>query len=293
VLHVATERGTCLLAIIAGVPRAASGPAREGEALGDALLREGALDMEAHRAALLTRVDAEGPVGRWLVDAGLVSRSALECALRAQLRERVLQLFACRSLDYRFEPGDADVGVPPIEEPITSADLVLAALRAQVAQLSEEQLLRMIEPGQLSLNALGRSLTHGAALWPEEAAAVALLTSGASCERIQRATDSAPRALRLLCALTLLSAVTAEPERGGRFALLLRKREQIRRAAPAHALLDLPDGAAPGAGRRALRRLARSLHPDALGPDAPAALRDASHEVMEGLVEAERTLRAD
>ena len=65
----------------------------------------------------------------------------------------------------------------------------------------------------------------------------------------------------------------------------------MRRTGDARALLDLPAGAEPAAGRRALRRLARNLHPDALGPHAPEALRDASHEVMEALVGAEHALR--
>ena len=159
----------------------------------------------------------------------------------------MLSLFACRSLDYRFEPGAADIGVPLIDEPISSADLVLAALRAQVASLTEAQLLRAIEPGELRLNALGRSLTRGAALWPEEAATVSLLARGATLADILRATQSAPRALRLLAALSLLPAVASDPLSAQRFSLLLRKREQVRRTGDARALLDLPAGAEPAA----------------------------------------------
>lgn len=291
VLHVNTERGSCRIAVCAGIARAASGLEREGQPLGDALVRDGALDVRAHGEALERSDPQGGPVGAWLVGSGLVTRPALERALRTQLRDRVLSLFACRSLDYRFEPGAADIGVALIDEPMASGDLVIAALRAQVANLTEAQLLRTIEPGELRLNALGRSLTRGAALWPEEAAAVSLLARGATLEEILRVTHSAPRALRISAALSLLPAVVSEPLRTQRFTLLLRKREQVRRTGDARALLDLPAEADPAAGRRALRRLAKSLHPDALGPHAPAELREASNEVMEALVGAEYALR--
>jgi curved DNA-binding protein CbpA len=57
-------------------------------------------------------------------------------------------------------------------------------------------------------------------------------------------------------------------------------------------LLDLPVDADPADARRALRRLARRVHPDALGPSAPSALRRASSEIMSALIEAERAMRA-
>src|SRR5262245_34959680 len=126
VLHVVTERGECRLAIVAGIARAASGASFAEHAVGDALLRDGALDPTAHAAAMREHAHTHGPVGSWLVDAGLVTRPALELALRRQLRDRVLLVFACQSQDYRFEPGLPDVGVPLIEDPVCTADLVLA-----------------------------------------------------------------------------------------------------------------------------------------------------------------------
>lgn len=293
VLHVISEVGVCRLAIVEGVPRAASGPPGLQEPLGDALMREGELDPEAHAAALRASARMHGPVGHWLVDAGLVSRPALELALRRQLRDRVLHMFARHSSEYRFAPGEADVGAPLIEEPVCTADLVLAALRAQVACWPQKRLVEAIESGELRLNALGDMLTRQAALWPEEAAAVALLAQGASIERVLRATGGAVRAMRFVAALSLLSALTAAKGRTQRFSLLVRKREELRRAASARALLDLPSDAQPELAGRALRRLACSLHPDALGPEAPDALRCASNEVLRGLADAARELRSE
>jgi hypothetical protein len=292
VLHVSTELGACSLTLVDGVPRAASALPGMEETLGDALMRAGALDPRAHHEALRRSERTYGPVGYWLVDAGLVSRPALELALRRQLRDRVLHVFACRSLDYRFDPGVPARGAPLIEEPMTTADLVLAAMRAQVAGWSGDQLLSAIEPGELRLTALGAMLAREAALWPEEAAVTALLARGACLERILQATGGAPRALRVLAALSLLTAVTTRTTRGKHFSLLVRKREQLRRSASPRALLDLPSDAQPADGRRALRRLARRLHPDALGPDVPEAVRRASSEVMGALIDAEHELRA-
>jgi hypothetical protein len=291
VLHIATEFGACRVAVVAGVPRAATALPGFAQPLGDALLADGALDPYAHAEALRASEHAHGPVGRWLVDAGLVSRPALELALRRQLRDRVLQVFACHSLDYRFEPGEPDVGARWIEEPVCTADLVLAALRSVVAGWPYERLIAVVDPGALQLNATGAVLVRGAALWPEESAAASLLRGGATLVAVLRATFGADRALRFVAALSLLSALMNASSREQRYSLLVRKREQLRRAAGPHALLELPAHTAPGEARRSLRRLARALHPDALGPDAPDALRRASCEVLAALSVAEQSLR--
>jgi hypothetical protein len=292
VLHVATELGECWLAIVDGVPRAAGALPGFDDTLGDALVRDGALDPRAHCEALQRSERAYGPVGYWLVDAGLVQRPALELALRRQLRDRVLHVFACQSLDYRFEPGELTEAAL-IEEPVGTADLVLAAMRAQVEGWPRARLLSLIEPGELRINGLGAMLVREAALWPEEAALAGLIARGTTLENALRATRGEVRALRLLAALSLLSAVTSCPTREQRFSLLVRKCEQLRRAADARALLDLPSDARPADAGRALRRLARSLHPDAFGPNTPEAVRRASSEVMGALIDAARALRTE
>jgi DnaJ-domain-containing protein 1 len=72
------------------------------------------------------------------------------------------------------------------------------------------------------------------------------------------------------------------------YTLLLRKHRQVRTRADPHALLELAPNARAADARRALRRLASRLHPDALGPAAPPALRALSSELMCALVQAER-----
>jgi hypothetical protein len=291
VLHVSSELGSSRLAVVRGVLRGASSMPGADDTLGDALLREGALDARAHERALRQSTRAWGPVGDWLVERGLSSRPAIEVALRGQLRDRVLRVLACRRIDYHFEAGPADLGTPWIAEPLATADLVLRAMRVRVEGWSSERLSSSIASGELRLNAVGHALSCGAALWPEEAVTVALLARGCTLTRVMHESRDALRALRLVAVLALLSAVRSEPARAPRFGLLLRKRQQLRRDVGARALLDLPDGAAPLEARRALRRLARRLHPDTLGPHASAALRASSSEVMGALIDAELELR--
>lgn len=291
VLHVTTEFGVCRIAIADGVPRAANGFPRAQRALGDALCADGALDAAAHASAVLTYDRPRAPIGDWLVERGLTTRPAVEVALRWQLRERVVLLSGCRQLEYRFAPGVADAGVPFIEEPITAPDLVLCAMRARMASVSEERARGMIPLNELGLHPTGREFGRRAALWPQESVAIALLARGATLHAILRATFGSPRALRFVALLALLSALTERQVRGGDYALLLRKRAQLRDRCDAYALLDLPEGALPTQARRALRRLASRVHPDRLGDGASASLRRASSEVMSALIDAERTLR--
>jgi hypothetical protein len=293
VLHVHSELGVCRIAIADGVPRAASSARGTGRALGDALLADGALDPAAHARAVEQQTAPAAPVGGWLVASGLTTRPALEVALRCQLRERVLRLFECRALEYRFVPGAADAGVPWLEEPMSAEQLVLIALRALAARVPVARITRVIPAHELELNSAGRQLTERVALWPDEAVASALLRRGATLHAIARATGGSERALRLCGLLALLSALRVRRVPDGDYALLLRKRAQVRGQGTAHALLDLPRDAEPAQARRALRRLAARVHPDRLAAGAAPSLRRASSEVMSALIEAERELRAE
>jgi hypothetical protein len=293
ILHVQTELGSCRLAIVSGMLRALGGLPGSEDTLGDALMRDGELDPQAHGQALeRTQSERGAPVGRWLVGSGLVTRGALETALRRQLRARALRVLACQRVDYRFVEGDAEIGASWIEEPTVTPDLVLEALRARTAGWSHERIDALVPAGELRLNALGRALTRGAALWPEETVTVVLLEHGSTLSRVMQASQGRPRALTMLAILALMCGLGNEPLRARNYSLLLRKRIQLRHDADPRALLDLADDADPAEGRRALRRLARSLHPDALGPHASDALRAVSAEVMSALIDVEQTLRA-
>jgi hypothetical protein len=302
VLYAQSELGSCRLAIARGKICAVRGLGASSDTLGDALLRSGELDARAHARALEHGAETSGPVGYWLIESGLASRGAIEVALRRQVRERVLRLLSCQHLEYRFERDPAPGAPPSIAEPMASADLVLIALRARVAGFAPEEARAAIPEGVLRCNALGRAILADAALWPEELAAAALLEHGATREQVVAATSvgatesiaqqCAARATRFLAVLSLLSALTLMKQDAHSYSLLLRKREQLRRDASPSALLDLPRDAAPADARRALRRLARSLHPDALGPEVAPALRAASSEIMRALIDAERSLRA-
>lgn len=288
VLEVLSGAERCRIAIRRGTPAAATA-LRGDAALGDSLLAAGDLDMARYQAAL-RQSPPTGPIGDWLVAAGASTRPAVEFALRNQLRRRVLGVFQFRCIEYRFRPGPGDVGVPLIAEPVSARDLVLDALRDALSQHTPAQLDAIIRDGFLRLSPLGSALLERGTLWPSEAAMATLLARGAEVSEIRRVTADCPRALTTLAALRLLAAV--EGRRGGeaRYALLAHKRRQMRHRSAPNVLLDLPVNAPPAEARRALRRLARQLHPDRMDPDAPQALRQASTEVMGALIAAEASL---
>jgi hypothetical protein len=290
VLTVCSPYDVCRIAVVDGVPRAATSK-RSGATLGDVLLRAGDLDAKKHMQALESAAP-HWPVGAWLVQAGVATRPAVEHALRSQLRARILDVFHWQGLDYRFAAGVADVGVPWISEPVATADLVLSALRRVVDRASATRIAIGLRHATLTLSPLGRALLAQAALWPDEAAMVPLLERSTDLAALRAASGGSDRALATLSALFLLSAVVVRDVPRARYQLLLRKHRQLCSQAAAADLLDLPRGAAPSEARRALRRLARSVHPDVLGPDVPAALRARSSELMSALGRAEREVRA-
>lgn len=290
-VHAYTERGACRIRVVRGGLIAVTGPTGHDDSLGDVLLRSGDLDPRKHFAALSLRDDSPTePVGAWLLAEQLATRGAVLHALRAQLRGRMLSLLRCRELSY----GHADCGdggdVPTIEEPPRLIDVLVGCLRT----LARTDAAPIVRDGELALSPLGRALLSQATLWPEEEAAAALLVRQAPRSALDGLCRTHPKAHDFLGLLESLGAfagqVPSKNERGS-YRLLLRKRNQIRQGDSPYRLLDLAPGASPNEARRALRQFALQLHPDAMGPHVPDALRKASNEVMGALIDAERRLR--
>ncbi len=285
-LTVRAERREARLAIVKGVPKAIS--ALDDETLGDVLSRRGELDREAHERALATAPPV-GPVGQWLIDVGAASREAVERALADQLGRRVAAILGWPSAELRFRAGLADVGVAHVKDAREPGDLVLSALREAVRDVPLLIARRRLGVGVVVLSRLGASLVASAELTAVEAAMVPLLEKGAPVDVVLAMGGGSSRAIRSLYALHLLSAVTA-PTAGRQYSLLLRKQRQLRRAAGAASLLDIPHDADAPAARRALRKLARAVHPDRFDGELEPAVQKASREVMEALVDAERSV---
>ena len=291
VLHVRGVPGEARLAIVEGTPRALVGAVAQGGSLGDRLTRTGGLDATAHASALDT-APPRGPVGRWLVESGSARPEAVAHALREQLRERVRALFCWDAVEFQFVAGSADVGVPIVADAVRAGDLVLSAMRDALGNESAFTLRRFLGDGLLVLTPLGEALLDHAALWPDEVAMMPTLRAGAAVDVLLSIAHSSPRALRLLAALRYLRAAASPSATADTYTLLLRKTRELRRTADAGTLLDLSRNADGAAARRSLRRLASALHPDRLGPDAPAALRQVSSDVVGALARAaERVAR--
>lgn len=290
-----TERGECRVRIASGALVSVSGPTGHDDSLGDVLLRSGDLDAQHHFAALAQRGDAGGrPVGAWLLAQQLATRGAVLHALRAQLRGRMLSLLSCQELSFAQAAASDEQAAPAIEEPPMIADVLLSCLRGLARSHDDAGSLPMVREGELRLSALGRTLLTQAALWPEEDAAAALLMRGAARASIDALCRTHARAHGLLALLEGLGGFAGAPQvkkERNSYGLLARKRNQIRQGDSPYRLLDLPPGATPMEARKALRQFALQLHPDALGPHAPDALRKASGEIMGALIDAERALR--
>jgi hypothetical protein len=289
VLVVRSDRREGRVSIVEGSVGAVALWPADDETLGDALDRMGALDRRLHRRAL-ERGPPPGPVGDWLVACGAARNDDVQRALRAQLHRRVVSMFAWPAIELRFAAGRSEVGVRRVERPLGVSELVLGAMRTAVA---DEPLLfarRTLGDGLLVLTRLGRALVEDAALSECERAMLPLLREGHAVDAVLAAAGASPEAIRALHALRVLGAV-ARPTRDAPYALLLRKHRQVRSAARAGELLELPTGAPPGDARRALRRLARAVHPDRFSGADDDAVRRVSGEVMAALVSAEARLR--
>jgi hypothetical protein len=287
VLEVVADIRLGRLAIRDGHTIAATVSEPDAECLGDLLVRRGVLDPLRHREALDVS-EPVGPVGAWLVREGLISEGDLRDGLFTQLRARVRRIFEWDQAEFRFTATAPEVGVPSLDVPLPTQDLVLDAMRAQVAPMPLVLVRRRLGHGLYVLTSLGEEVVRDATLEREEAAMLPLLRAGASVDSLLAAAGGHARAHRGLLALKLLGAASA-PATGTSFGLLLRKHREVARSASSRALLDLDGGADPSTARRALRKLARDLHPDRF--DADPSMQRASSEVLKALVRAEADLR--
>lgn len=290
-----TERGECRIRIASGALISVTGPTGHDDSLGDVLLRSGDLNAKQHYAALAQRGDADGkPVGAWLLAEQLATRGAVLHALRAQLRGRMLSLLSCRELSFAQAAATDEQVAPALEEPPMVADVLLSCLRALARSHGDASAAPVLREGELRLSALGRALLTQATLWPEEDAVAALLMRRAERASIDALCRMHVRAYAVLALLEGLGGFAGAPQTKSdrnSYGLLVRKRNQIRQGDSPYRLLDLAPGATSMEARKALRQFALHLHPDALGPDAPDALRKASGEIMGALIDAERALR--
>jgi len=287
-LEVASHVGAARISIVEGLPVAVRMPDSRGDSLGDLLIREGALNRQAHERAFAA-IPPRGPVGVWLARVGATSAPALAYVCRRQLEGRLRRLLLTEGIELHFVPGSADVGVPALQEPAPLGALLLGALRQLGKRRSLEEIAPRLSALGLTLTETGEALLEGAALWPAEQAMLVPLRAGASAEVILAAGGHSTRAMRMLWVLMEVEAVTATRGRGRAYRLLMRKRGEVRSAVGGRRLLDLPQNAGPAEARRALRKLARSLHPDRFH-DAP--LRSASEEVFGALLRAAAELGA-
>jgi Domain of unknown function (DUF4388) len=207
----------------------------------------------------------------------------------------VASMFAWSRSSFRFEVGLSSLGSNRLGSPLSAADLVLAGMREATGEADVPALLREQTALSLELSAWGRTLIGEATLSAAERLWLLLLQRGAATPQLTAASSACRRVQRTWAALWAYRAIVRSEQAAPDYALLLRKRRQLRSHASPAELLDLSaeERASPQAARRALRRLARKLHPDVLGPDTPPAVHKLSTELMSALLRAEAELRAE
>lgn len=303
------------IAAIAGV---------ESAPLGDLLRESGDAPAYAHDVSSMGRAR----IGARLIAAGQVSPEAVRGALARQLVRR-LDALLCGPTFHVKLATDAPSSqhempnVPRLATSVTTTSAVWAALFLRAVELPHARLAALAGDQELTLSVRGarrlarleqavqaselreallslrshapaRASTHELTRSPRALGELAeLLASACTVGRARLFAPTAsvrvPWAWQLLRACLQVLRAVAPP--GDGYVLLMRKRRELARAASARALLDLPAAAGPEAARSALRRLARTLHPDRFACD-DAHVRALAEDTLRALVAAERALRS-
>lgn len=188
-------------------------------------------------------VPTEGSWGASAVALGRVSRNDLAWALRRQLRLRAREIALWGELDARWQAGG--IATRPFTDPMSAADLAAEVLRAY-AESSPQAAPPHAAP---VASTVGVFFAENAALHPHEIAASRGVIRGGAGARFAAALIAAG-----------LTEAPVEPE----VRALTRLHARVRHEG-AHAVLgDVRDAAAR---RRALRRVAGSIHPDRFASD--------------------------
>lgn len=230
---------------------------------------------------LCVRCEASSCHMAWVDGAIQAAMSSREGAEHGDLRDRVCTVFRWPNHELRFTSGAAEFGVLCLRDTLPAAALILQGMRLAAARAN-----LALEAG-CELAPWGRWLLEAAGERP----LLLALQRGSAAD--PSAADGGDHAASVYRALRAFGALAPRAPARADYTLLLRKRAELRRRVPARELLDFPPGAAvtPAAARIALRKLTSHLHPDCLGPDAPASARALSHEVMQALTVAAASLR--
>jgi len=269
----------------------------EGEPLGDLLMAHGELDVARERS--LGRTSAMR-IGARLVAVGAASSAAVERALSRQLVRRLAQLLRGPVTSLRLAPRLRLEG-PSVSWRVGAAAATWAVLLATADELPEALLTQLAGSGCAALTPVGERRVSRLLALQRAGMLTSLLGALGARAKLDgvlaalQARPNEPHAALLplrasLRALGLLEASGGGHSKQAGYALLLRKRRELLRNESARTLLDLPGSAGPEQARRALRRLARTLHPDRYEA-SDARLRALFGETLSALSRAEHALR--
>jgi hypothetical protein len=196
-----------------------------------------------------------------------------------------------RSLRCEFVRTEPKRSADRCEVDFNMPELLLMAAGAAQRDWIASEWLRANGSTRLASTALGRAWLAELTLFARGSALREALDAGATVDQLANICAGSERELRGLAALSFCEALVPRAQLNPSYSLLLRKRRQVQQRVSAAQLLDIEAGADPRTARQALRRLAGRLHPDALGPSTPIALKEMSTEMMRALACAEDSLR--
>lgn len=236
--------------------------------------------------------DGEGRQATFWLEAGEVVAAQVDRRIATsqhRLVEQLLHVCRWQGLSLRWLPEPTHAAWWNLAKPLGARLLAIDAMRVALGSADAIEVHIEMAGAIYQLTAQGESLLQGASLRPQEEAVRPWLRRGVRAEEIARLPGCGLESCRFVRLLELVGAA-ARKAGGSSYPLLLRKRRELRRQAPAHTLLDLPEGAGGREARLALRKLVCELHPDRFGEGAPPALRRASGEIVAALVQAEASI---
>lgn len=207
-------------------------------------------------------------------------------------RQRVLDAVVVwmRSSSVRISFSTAVTRKGSLLDAPEAGETAMKAVRRLIGELSLVEVSRLTGNGPVTIRRSGTFLLKHSALFPEEIAVLRVLQQegGASVDACRSAAGQGRRAFSALLTLKWAGAVSP---RTGPYALLLRKHRQLLRGDAPASVLELPTGASERQASHAFRRFVASIHPDRLGTDTPAGVRDISARVVGGLWRAQQAYR--
>lgn len=273
------------------------------ETLGRYLLARGKIDEDAYRGGLEAMTRDRKRMGEFLIQAGALDAQAVFEAVRANVLEKIVDIFSWDSGDFLLAPY-ADPPAPLPGQPLDVARVLWEGVRDR---FPFDRLSAALAPHQELVLTPGRDLFSMAADVPLEKADLQFLRlvnrmRGQKLGKVLGEVHGEGE-LRFLYYLLLRGHLgLTRGEGDGAWGLDEADRERVRRSRKRleslrgrnyFQILEVPLGATDEKVREAYLHLAKEAHPDMLGPRDPADLKRLHEETFQVIQAAYEALKTE